>query len=455
MPLGAIAQSLEAISGPTHGKSGDTLTFVVEARDSDGNPQPGVEVLFGRSPSDETSTLGIYRATPRVDGRAKTTLILENNAIGIYRISAWRTDNNFTAIFNVTIDPAPSPRSITEITTTSLLPEPPTLSIVSGDGQEGVAGAVLADPFVVEIRDEDGKPLRRITVTFTVTAGRGAMSVVTSTTDSDGRVASLLTLSSGPGINRVQVSVEGLDQTVIFNAEGTVPPSEPMPSEEEMTTPMPESMVGQDIETPISTPEPATSLEFDLSLPTGLNLIHIPLKVRALDGMAQTIESVADLYDVLGGAAVVNFLITYDPATQAWHGYFGDADRGSIADRALTGQTGILASIKTPVSVRLAGDAIGTDGMSAIALHPGLNLLGLPLRDARLTRVSDLFALEGIGGNVAVITLTDNGEFKAVGRPGDPGDIEITGGQAFILIAAEGAMVPIIGDAWTNTGADQ
>ena len=38
MPLGAIAQSLEAISGPTHGKSGDTLTFVVEARDSDGNP---------------------------------------------------------------------------------------------------------------------------------------------------------------------------------------------------------------------------------------------------------------------------------------------------------------------------------------------------------------------------------------------------------------------------------
>ena len=47
MPLGAIAQSLEAISGPTHGKSGDILTFVVEAQDSDGNPQPEVEVLFG------------------------------------------------------------------------------------------------------------------------------------------------------------------------------------------------------------------------------------------------------------------------------------------------------------------------------------------------------------------------------------------------------------------------
>ena len=42
-----------------------------------------------------------------------------------------------------------------------------------------------------------------------------------------------------------------------------------------------------------------------------------------------------------------------------------------------------------------------------------------------------------------------------VGRAGDPGDIEITGGQAFIFIAAEGAMVPIVGDAWTNTAADQ
>ena len=455
MPLGAIAQSLEAISGPTHGKSGDTLTFVVEARDSDGNPQSGVKVLFGRSPSDETSTLGIYRATPRVDGRAKTTLILENNAVGIYRVTAWRDDDvSLTAVFTVTIDAAPLPRSITATTTTPL-PEPPTLSIVSGDGQEGVAGAVLADPFVVEIRDENGKPLRRITVTFTITAGRGAMGVVTSTTDSDGRVASLLTLSSESGINRVQVSAEGLSQTVIFNAEGTVPPSEPMPSEEEMITPMPESMVGQDIETPISTPEPATSLEFDLSLPTGLNLIHIPLKVRALDGMAQTIESVADLYDALGGADTVNWLITHDPGTQNWHGYFGGADRGTVADTVLTDQTGLLADVKTPISVHLAGDALGTNGASTIVLNPGLNLVGLSLKDPRITRVSDLFTLEGIADNVSVIIVSDNGTFKAVGRAGDDGDIPITGGSAFILIVQQEAAISIIGDGWMNTAADQ
>ena len=451
MPLGAIAQSLEAISGPTHGKSGDTLTFVVEARDSDGNPQPEVEVRFGKLPSDDTSELGTYSTTTNIDGRAKATLILENNATGLYRISAWRDDDvRLTVIFTVTIDAAPLPRSITPTTTTIPLPEPPTLSIVSGDGQEGVAGTVLADPFVVELRDENGKPLRRITVTFTITAGRGAMSVVTSRTDSDGQVASVMTLSPEPGINRVRVSVEGLSRTVVFNAEGTVPPSEPMPSEEEMTTPMPESMVGQDIETPISTPEPATSLEFDLSLPSGFNLIHIPLKVRALDGMAQTIESVADLYAALGGADTLNWLITHDPQTQTWHGYFGDADRGTVADKVLTDQTGILADVKTPISVHLAGDALGESGMGAITLTPGLNLVGLPLRDPRLTRVSDLFTLQGIGGNVSVVILTDNGEFKLVGRAGDPGDIPITGGGAFILIASDAGTIPITGAPWTN-----
>ena len=300
-----------------------------------------------------------------------------------------------------------------------------------------------------------GKPLRRITVTFTITAGRGAMACCY-LNDRFRRTGG----ESPDPLKRVrhkqsQVSAEGLSQTVVFNAEGTVPPSEPMPSEEEMITPMPESMVGQDIETPISTPEPATSLEFDLSLPTGLNLIHIPLKVRALDGMAQTIESVADLYDALGGADTVNWLITHDPRTQNWHGYFGGADRGTVADTVLTDQTGLLADVKTPISVHLAGDALGTNGASTIVLNPGLNLVGLSLKDPRITRVSDLFTLEGIADNVSVIIVSDNGTFKAVGRAGDDGDIPITGGSAFILIVQQEAAISIIGDGWMNTAADQ
>ena len=58
--------------------------------------------------------------------------------------------------------------------------------------------------------------------------------------------------------------------------------------------------------------------------------------------------------------------------------------------------------------------------------------------------------LDGIHGNVPVIILTDGGEFKLVGQAGDPGDIEITGGQAFIMTALRAATVTISGDAWAN-----
>ena len=104
-----------------------------------------------------------------------------------------------------------------------------------------------------------------------------------------------------------------------------------------------------------------------------------------------------------------------------------------------------------PVSVHLSGDSLGTNGNSAITLNQGLNLVGLPLRDPRITRVSDLFALDGIGGNVPVIILTDGGEFKLVGRADDPGDVPVTGEQSFILTAQRAARIDISGGGWYNS----
>ena len=193
-----------------------------------------------------------------------------------------------------------------------------------------------------------------------------------------------------------------------------------------------------------------TPLEFLWSIPSGISLIHVPLKVTEVDGVAKTITSIGDLYDALGGASKVNFLITYDSQAQEWRSYFGTGT--AAARRPLTDDMGVLAGMKAPTSVRLRGDALGTDGTSTITLTPGMNLVGLPLKDPRITRASDLFVLDGIGGNVPVIILTDGGEFKVVGRAGDPGDIEITGGQAFALNAQRAATVTISGDAWTTSG---
>ena len=194
-------------------------------------------------------------------------------------------------------------------------------------------------------------------------------------------------------------------------------------------------------------------LESLLSIPSGISLIHIPLKVRTVDGVVRSIQLIADLYDALGGASTVNFLITYDSRTQEWRSYFGPSDANTYADKILTDDTGIIAGMKAPVSLRLSGNPLGTEGRSTLTLRQGINLVGLPLRDSRIMRVSDLFALNGIGGNVPVIILTDGGEFKTVGRAGDPGDIEITGGQSFILNAQQATRVIISGDGWYDTTA--
>lgn len=192
--------------------------------------------------------------------------------------------------------------------------------------------------------------------------------------------------------------------------------------------------------------------QFLLSLPAGLNLVHIPLNVSLINGLPRPINTVSDLYAALGGSTVVNFLVTYDAKAQQWFSYFGTQDTGSQTDRELAADAGIIAGLFSPVSVYLSGTVLGEDGMSAVGFTPGLNLVGLPLRDARLNRVSDLLSLDGLLGNAHVVILTDGGEFKLVGRVDDPGDIAITGGQAFIVIVERSVTVNISGEGWYNTG---
>ena len=399
-PPPPIPTTLERISGDNqNGLTGETLSnpFVVEVRDQYDNPLGGVPVTFALSTSD--GSLSATITITDANGRAESTLTLGSEP-GTNTVKVSAEDISQTVVFSAGASLPP--------------PMPTTLAAISGDNQNRLTGEALLNPFVVEVRDQYDAVMEGVTVTFTLLTGGGSLSAETVMTDSNGRAESALTLGSEPGTNTIEVSAEDISKTLTFNAIAEI-------------------------------------LEFDLSVPSGLNLIHIPLKVRAVDGMPAGIESVSDLYDALGGADTLNWLITHDPQTQTWYGYFGDADRGSIADRVLTDQTGILISIKTPISVRLGGDALGMDGTSTITLNRGLNLVGLPLQDSRIMRVSDLFALEGVGGVIAVIVVTDNGEFRAVGRADDPGDIGITGGQAFILFTQQAGTIPIIGDGWQNT----
>ena len=290
----------------------------------------------------------------------------------------------------------------------------PTLLKISGDNQTGTAFTPLSNPYVVEVQDESGSAASGIAVTFAITAGGGIIHPKITRTDENGRAQNTLTLGN-LGTNTVSVSAAGIKGKVTFHAI-----SDNLPT------------------------------EYLWAVPAGVSWIHVPLRVTTVDSVARSIKSVADLYNALGGADTVNLLTTHDPATQGWHSYLGDLSRDTIADPVLTDDKGIIAVMNNAVVLRLRGDALGTNGSSLITLHPGRNLVGIPLRDSRITRVSGLFALEGIKGNVSAITILGNRPFKPVRETGDAGDTPIIGGQSFILSAHQAATVAISGDRWYN-----
>ena len=97
----------------------------------------------------------------------------------------------------------------------------PALLKTSGDGQEGVPGATLKTPFVVETMDEHGKPIVGIPVQFDILAGGGILSAQTAATDAQGTAQITLTLGRASGINKVKASSEGIESWVLFTAVAT------------------------------------------------------------------------------------------------------------------------------------------------------------------------------------------------------------------------------------------
>ena len=91
----------------------------------------------------------------------------------------------------------------------------PTLLKILGDSQEGVPGASLATPFVVEVMDAHGKPMQGVSVTFAVTAGTGRLSATTVTTDATGKAETTLTLGRSPGKQTVTATAAEITPSVI------------------------------------------------------------------------------------------------------------------------------------------------------------------------------------------------------------------------------------------------
>lgn len=105
-------------------------------------------------------------------------------------------------------------------------PRPKTLVQISGNNQQGLTNTQLDNPFVVEVRDQNGNLLEGVQVIFTVTTGDGKLNgrftVENRTTDANGRAQSTLTLGPNPGTNTVKAFISGIVDKieVSFNSEG-------------------------------------------------------------------------------------------------------------------------------------------------------------------------------------------------------------------------------------------
>ena len=216
------AHTLAKVSGDNQESPASTqlaAPFVVSVLDQDDSPLAGVDVTFSvaagggmlssttdANPCTIASSTSSATATTDANGQAATRLTLGSEP-GTNTVSA-TVEGLEPETFTATAAEQAMPHSLTK---------------VCGDDQEGTAGALLAEPLVVSVVDEDGAAMAGVVVSFAVTAGGGTLSSATATTDANGRARTRLTLGSEVGTNTVSATVEELEP-VTFTAIGEESP---------------------------------------------------------------------------------------------------------------------------------------------------------------------------------------------------------------------------------------
>lgn len=84
-----------------------------------------------------------------------------------------------------------------------------TISVISGDGQEGLPSIPLANPITFQVKDKLGNPLKGKDVSFTIQPG-GKVTPSTDVTDENGIAMVRVTLGSDPGSYFVLAQAEGV-----------------------------------------------------------------------------------------------------------------------------------------------------------------------------------------------------------------------------------------------------
>ena len=396
--------SINVVSSPGSGEPGDTLTFAVEVL-QDGTLTQGLTVDFSITSGDGNASLGTQSATTGSNGQAQTTLILGSSASGSYTIRA--TSNGVSVSATATVEDSQSAFSIRVITSPG----------------SGAPGDTLT--FAVEVL-QDGTLTQGLTVDFSITSGDGNASLGSTreTTGINGQAQTTLILGNSASgsytitamSNGVSVSGTATVETEDDNngdgngnGENNQEPDIPQRTD-------PES-------------DEDRRFAFQLSLNAGWNFVHIPLDVTQVDGQSMSIETLGNLFQILMPA---NMYI-YDGT--CWMEVFGDSTQG------LAPTQGVAVYMDAPKTVNLVGSPLPT----SFTLERGMNFVGLPRQSAALRKVSDFLTFYP---DVCAVLVAVDGKLYLVGRAGDSGDVAITGGQAFGIIAVGQYMTSFGGAAW-------
>lgn len=81
------------------------------------------------------------------------------------------------------------------------------ITVVSGNGQVGVAGQRLAQPIVVHVSDQDGASIANAVVNWAVVFGGGSVNDSSTTTDANGNTSVTWTLGPATGADTLRASI--------------------------------------------------------------------------------------------------------------------------------------------------------------------------------------------------------------------------------------------------------
>jgi adhesin/invasin len=164
--------------------------LVVQLNDADGNGVGGRPVTWVIATGGGTVTPVNTTTDPNGFARTRWTLGPATGANGLNAVFSGLPAVPFSAVASADV--------------------PSRLALVSGDGQSGVVGQALGNPFTVKVTDANDNPVENVSVAWAAVGG-GSVAGATSGTNADGIAQMVRTLGPTPGTYTTTATVAGLD----------------------------------------------------------------------------------------------------------------------------------------------------------------------------------------------------------------------------------------------------